>query len=98
MCVHMCVFYICEMCVHTCVFICMCMCGFICKGMCVSLFVTPQTVAHQGLLSMEFSKHKHWGGLPNSSPGDLPDPGTDAGSSALQADSLPSGLLGKSCF
>ena len=53
MCVHMCVFYICEMCVHTCVFICMCMCGFICKGMCVSLFVTPQTVAHQGLLSME---------------------------------------------
>ena len=29
------------------------------------------------------------------SPGDLPDPGIELGSSALQADSLPAELLGK---
>ena len=34
-------------------------------------------------------------GLPCPSPGDLPDPGIEPGSSALQADSLPTGLSGK---
>ena len=38
-------------------------------------FVTPQTIAHQALLSMEFSKQEYWSGLPFPSPGDLPDPG-----------------------
>jgi len=32
-------------------------------------------VAHQALLSMEFSRQENWGGLPFPSPGDLPDPG-----------------------
>ena len=32
---------------------------------------------------------------PFSSPGDLPDPGIEPGSPALQADSLPSGPPGK---
>ena len=32
---------------------------------------------------------KYWGGLPLSPPGDLPDTGTESGSLALQADSLP---------
>ena len=36
---------------------------------------TPQTVAHQGPLSMEFSRQEYWSGLPFPS-GDLPDPGT----------------------
>ena len=51
--------------------------------------VTPWTVACQAPLSMEFSrqKHRHW--LPFLSPGDLPDPGMEARSPALQADSLP---------
>ena len=37
---------------------------------------------------MEFSSKKHWSGLPFPSPGDLPDPGIEPGSSTLQADSL----------
>ena len=35
-------------------------------------------------------------GLPFPSPGDLPDPGIKPGSPALQADSLPTELPGKS--
>ena len=38
--------------------------------------VTPQTIARQGPLSMEFSGQEYWSGLPFPSPGDLPDPGT----------------------
>ena len=39
---------------------------------------------------MEFSRQEHWGGFPFPSPGDLPDPGIEPGSPALQADSLSS--------
>ena len=39
---------------------------------------------------MEFSRQEYWSGLPFSSPGDLPDPGIESRSSALQADSSPS--------
>ena len=39
---------------------------------------------------MEFSRQKYWSGLPFPSPGDLPDPGIEPRSSALQADFLPS--------
>ena len=35
----------------------------------------PWTVAHQALLSMEFSRKVYWSGLPFPLPGDLPDPG-----------------------
>ena len=41
------------------------------------LFGTPWTVAHQSLLSMEFSRQEHWSGLPFPSPGDPPYPGTE---------------------
>ena len=37
---------------------------------------------------MEFSRQEYWSGLLFSSPGDLPDPGIEPGSPALQADSL----------
>ena len=41
----------------------------------------------------------YWSGLSFLSPGNLPDPGTDPGSPALQADFLPSELPGKPiCF
>ena len=40
----------------------------------VQLFVTSWTVAHQALLSMEFSRQEFWSGLPCPSPRDLPDP------------------------
>ena len=35
---------------------------------------------------MGFSNQEYWSGLPFRSPGDLPDPGIEPGSSALQAD------------
>ena len=44
---------------------------------------------------MEFSKQEYWSGLPFSSPGDLPDPGMEPKSPALQADSLLSEPPGK---
>ena len=57
---------------------------------CVRLFATPWTVVHQAPPSMEFSRQEYWSGLPFPSPGDLPDPGIEPGSPALQADALPS--------
>ena len=47
---------------------------------------------------MGFPRQEHWRGLPFSSPGDLPDPGNDPRSPALQADSLPSEPPGKFCI
>ena len=47
------------------------------------------TVAYQAPPSMGFSRQEYWSGLPLPSPGDLPNPGTEPGSPALQADSLP---------
>ena len=40
-------------------------------------------------------RQEYWSGLPFPSPGDLPDPGIEPGSPALQADSLLSEPLGK---
>ena len=45
-------------------------------------------VTRQAPLSMGFSRLEHWSGLP--SPGNLPNPGIEHRSPALQADSLPS--------
>ena len=61
----------------------------------VRLFVTPWTVAYQAPQSMEFSRQEYWSGLPFPSPGDLPNPGIEPGSPALQADALPSEPPGK---
>ena len=65
----------------------------------------PWTITHQASLSMEFSRQEYWSGLPCPPPGDLPDPGIEPGSPALQADTLlfePSGkhilALRRSCF
>ena len=38
---------------------------------------------------------EYWNGWPIPSPADLPDPGIELGSSALQVDSLPTELSGK---
>ena len=43
----------------------------------VWLFVTLWTRAHQAPLSMGFSRHEHWSGLPCPAPGDLPNPGIE---------------------
>ena len=39
---------------------------------------------------MGFSRQEYWNGLPFPSPGDLPDPGIEPRSPALQTDALPS--------
>jgi len=38
---------------------------------------------------MEFSREEYWSGLPFLSPEELPNPGIEPWSLALQADSLP---------
>ena len=47
---------------------------------------------------MGFSRQEYWSGLPFPSPGDLPDPGVEPRSPALQADALPSKPPGKSIY
>ena len=61
----------------------------------VQLFATPWTVAYQAPPSMGFSRQEYWSGLPFPSPGDLPNPGIEPGSLALQTDALPSEPPGK---
>ena len=60
--------------------------------------MTPRTVAHQAPLSMGFSRQEDWSGLPSPSPEDLPHPGVEPRSPALQADSLLSEPPGKPLF
>ena len=57
--------------------------------------MTPWTVAHQAPPSMEFSRPEYRSGLPCPPPGDLPVPGIEPMSPALQADSLLSEPPGK---
>ena len=64
----------------------------------VQLFATPLTVAYQAPLSMGFSRQECWSGLPFPSPGDLPDPGIEPQSPALQAVALLSEPPGKLPF
>ena len=56
----------------------------------VQLFATPWTIAYQTLLSMGFSRQEYWNALPFPSPGDIPNPGIEPESPALQADALTS--------
>ena len=46
--------------------------------------MTSWIVVCQAPLFMEFSRQEHWSGLPFPSPGDLPDPGIEPRSPALQ--------------
>ena len=50
----------------------------------------PWTVACQAPVFMGFLRQEYWSGLSYPSPRDLPDPGIEPASPALQADSLPS--------
>ena len=64
----------------------------------VRLFATPWTVACQASMSMGIHQAIDWSGWPFPSPGDLPNPGMEPRSSALQADSLVSDSPGKSLY
>ena len=74
--------------------LCMFLLGFILPSevkvtqLCPTL-ATPWTVACKVPPSMGFSRQEYWSGLPLPSPGDLPNPGIEPMSPALQADSLP---------
>ena len=78
----------CRSCVYLCIYMCVCIvcrkCYSIQYGKRESLShsvmsnsATSWTVALQASLSMGFSWHKCWSGLPFPSPGDLPDPGIE---------------------
>ena len=58
-------------------------------------FCDPMDYSLSGSPSMGFSRQEYWSGLPFPSPGDLPYPGIEPGSPALQADSLPTEPLGE---
>ena len=60
----------------------------------VRLFVTLWTVACQVSLSRELSRKEYWSGEPFPSSGNLPNPGIKLWSPALQAEALPTELLG----
>ena len=55
----------------------------------------PMDCSLAGPFVHEFSRQEYWSGLPFPFPGDLPDPGIEPGSPALQAESLPLELPGK---
>ena len=59
-----------------------------------NFFATLWTLAHQAPQSMEFPRQEYWSGLLLPTPGDLPDPGIELASPALQADSIPLSHLG----
>ena len=61
----------------------------------VQLFATLWTVSYMAPWSTGFSRQEYWSGLPFPSPWDLPNPGIELGSPALQTDTLPSEPLGK---
>ena len=58
-------------------------------------FARESDVKHMAPLTMGFPRQKHWSGLPFSSPENLPEPGIESRSPALQAGSLPTEPPGK---
>ena len=60
---------------------------------CPTLCDPMDYTARWALLSMGFSRQGYWSGLPFPSTGDLPDPGIELRSPALQVDALLSELL-----
>ena len=61
----------------------------------VQFFATLWTVSYMAPWSIGFSRQEYCSGLPFSSPCDLPNPGIELGSPALQTDALSSEPLGK---
>ena len=79
---------------HTCPSVCLFPLGLVLVRVCVceslsrvQLLATAWTAAHQAPPSMEFSRQEYWSGLPFASPEELPNPGIEPRSPALQADS-----------
>ena len=60
-----------------------------------SCLCDPMACSLPGFSTMGFSQQEYWSGLPFPSPGDLPDPGIEPGSPALEADAVTSEPPGK---
>ena len=58
---YVCVLYVCVLCAQSCPTV-------------YDPWVQANSVTHQALLSMEFSKQEYWSRLPFPTPGDLPNP------------------------
>ena len=69
----------------------MCLVTQSCPILCDPMDCSPDRL----LCPWGFSQQEYWSGLPCPPPGDLPNPGTEPRSPALQADSLPSEPPGK---
>ena len=63
--------------------------------LCPTLLLLPWTVACQASLSMEFPRQEYWSGLPFSSPGDLPNQGSNPCLLHWQVDSFTTEPPGK---
>ena len=72
--------------------------SLLCAQSCSTLGDLMDLQSTQTPLSMGFSWQEHWSGLPFPSQGDLPKPGIEPWSPALQADSLPTELQGSPCL
>ena len=60
-------------------------CGSVSRSV-ASDSLPPMECSPPGYSVVGFSLQEYWSGLPFPSPGDLPDPGIEPGSPALQAD------------
>jgi len=70
------------------IYICVCVCVYSGGGLVAKscpILATPWTVAHQAPLTLGFPKREYCA-LPFPPPGDLPNPGIESGSPALQVD------------
>ena len=65
-----------------CVCVCVCACMFSISDSCLILS-TPWAIAHQGPMSIGFSRQEYLSGLPFPSPGNLPGSGIKPESSSL---------------
>ena len=63
----------------------------------ICLFETLWTAACQAPLSIGFSRQEYWSELPFPSPGNLPNPGIQPMSLALQADPVQLSHQGSPC-
>ena len=68
------------------------------QGASISIIIWGESISHSVVfdflkphgLSVGLSRQEYWSGLPFPSPGDLPNPGIEPESPALQVDTLPS--------
>ena len=72
--------------------VCLCVSRSVASDSATPWTTVPVATAHQAPLSMGFSRQEYWSGLSFPSPEDLPNPGIEPWSPALQADSLQQGV------